>query len=59
LDGDGHTDILITEDDCFVWYPSLAEDGFGAANRVHQPWDEEKRGKGDFCGQYAVDSLVS
>jgi RHS repeat-associated protein len=42
LDGDGHTDILITEDDCFVWYPSLAEDGFGAANRVHQPWDEEK-----------------
>jgi hypothetical protein len=42
LDGDGHSDILITEDDCFVWYPSLAEDGFGAAQRVHQPWDEEK-----------------
>ncbi|MEH2358572.1 SpvB/TcaC N-terminal domain-containing protein [Nostoc sp.] len=42
LDGDGHSDILITEDDCFVWYPSLAEDGFGTAERVHQPWDEEK-----------------
>ncbi|MEO1433751.1 MAG: SpvB/TcaC N-terminal domain-containing protein, partial [Cyanobacteria bacterium J06633_8] len=42
LDGDGHSDILITEDDCFVWHPSLAEDGFGAAQRVHQPWDEEK-----------------
>ncbi|MEP0883709.1 FG-GAP-like repeat-containing protein [Trichocoleus sp. ST-U3] len=42
LDGDGHSDILITEDDCFVWHPSLAEDGFGAAERVHQPWDEEK-----------------
>ena len=42
LDGDGHSDILITEDDCFVWYPSLAEDGFGVAQRVHQPWDEEK-----------------
>ncbi|MBE9128306.1 MULTISPECIES: SpvB/TcaC N-terminal domain-containing protein [unclassified Coleofasciculus] len=42
LDGDGHSDILITEDDCFVWYPSLAEDGFGAAKRVHQPWDEEQ-----------------
>ncbi|GAB4202738.1 MAG: hypothetical protein Fur006_56550 [Coleofasciculaceae cyanobacterium] len=42
LDGDGHSDILITEDDCFVWHQSLAEDGFGAAERVHQPWDEEK-----------------
>ena len=42
LDGDGHSDILITEDDCFVWHPSLAEDGFGAAERVYQPWDEEQ-----------------
>ncbi len=42
LDGDGHSDILITEDDCFVWHPSLAEDGFGTAERVHQAWDEEK-----------------
>jgi RHS repeat-associated protein len=42
LNGDGHSDILITEDNCFVWHPSLAEDGFGAAEKVHQPWDEEK-----------------
>jgi RHS repeat-associated protein len=42
LDGDGHTDILITEDDAFVWYLSLAEDGFGPAQRALQPWDEEK-----------------
>ncbi|NJO96204.1 MAG: toxin [Pleurocapsa sp. CRU_1_2] len=42
LDGDGHSDILITEDNCFVWYPSLAEAGFGAAERVSQPWDEEQ-----------------
>jgi RHS repeat-associated protein len=42
LDGDGHSDILITEDNCFVWHPSLAEDGFGAAERVSQPWDEEQ-----------------
>lgn len=42
LNGDGHSDILITEDDCFVWHPSLAEDGFDAAKRVYQPWDEEK-----------------
>jgi RHS repeat-associated protein len=42
LNGDGHSDILITENDCFVWHPSLAEDGFGVAEKVHQPWDEEK-----------------
>ncbi|MEO1438348.1 MAG: toxin TcdB middle/N-terminal domain-containing protein, partial [Bacteroidota bacterium] len=42
LNGDGHSDILITEDECFVWHPSLAEDGFGRAERVHQSLDEEK-----------------
>ncbi|NEN88687.1 MAG: toxin [Okeania sp. SIO3H1] len=42
LNGDGHSDVLITEDDCFVWYPSLAEEGFSAAERTYQPWDEEK-----------------
>jgi RHS repeat-associated protein len=42
LDGDGHSDILITEDNCFVWHLSLAEEGFGAAERVYQPWDEEQ-----------------
>ena len=29
LTGDGHADILITEDEALTWYPSLAEDGFG------------------------------
>lgn len=42
LNGDGRTDVLMTEDDCFVWYPSLAEDGFSAAERAYQSWDEEK-----------------
>jgi hypothetical protein len=42
LDGDGHSDILIAEENCFVWHPSLAEDGFGTAERIRQPWDEEK-----------------
>jgi hypothetical protein len=42
LDGDGHSDILMTEDDAFTWYPSLAEDGFGPALRTRQSWDEEK-----------------
>ena len=42
LDGDGHADVLITEDDALVWHPSLAEEGFGPARRVAQSWDEEK-----------------
>ncbi|UIE38890.1 SpvB/TcaC N-terminal domain-containing protein [Leptodesmis sichuanensis] len=42
LDGDGHADVLITEQDAFVWHPSLAEEGCGAAQRVAQALDEEK-----------------
>ena len=42
LDGDGHADLLITEDDALVWHPSLAEAGFGPAHRVAQALDEEK-----------------
>ncbi len=42
LNGDGHADVLISEDDVFVWHPSLAEDGFGPARRVHQALDEEE-----------------
>ncbi len=42
LNGDGHADILITEDQTFTWYPSLAEVGFGPGERVVQSFDEEK-----------------
>jgi RHS repeat-associated protein len=42
LDGDGHADVLISEDDAFVWHASLAEAGFGPARRVVQALDEEK-----------------
>jgi hypothetical protein len=42
LDGDGHADVLITEDDAIVWHASLAEAGFGPARRVAQQLDEEK-----------------
>ena len=41
LNGDGHADVLITEDDALVWHPSLAEEGFGAARRISQALDEE------------------
>ena len=42
LTGDGHADILVTDDQIFAtWYESKAEDGFGSA--VHAPLagDEE------------------
>ncbi|GHO71422.1 hypothetical protein KSC_103140 [Ktedonobacter sp. SOSP1-52] len=42
LDGDGHADILISEHDAFVWYRSLGEDGFDAAQRASKLWDEEQ-----------------
>ncbi|MDH4244362.1 MAG: FG-GAP-like repeat-containing protein, partial [Nitrospira sp.] len=42
LDGDGHADVLITEDDALAWHLSLAEEGFGPARRVAQALDEEK-----------------
>ena len=41
LTGDGHADVLVTEDEVFCWYPSLAEEGFGSAERVPVKWDEE------------------
>jgi RHS repeat-associated protein len=42
LDGDGHADVLISEENTFVWHRSLAEKGFGPAFRVSQSPDEEK-----------------
>lgn len=42
LDGDGRADVLITEDDAFVWHTSLSGKGFGRAQRVAQAIDEEK-----------------
>jgi RHS repeat-associated protein len=42
LDGDGHADVLISEDDAFIWHASLGEEGFGPAQRVAQALDEEK-----------------
>jgi RHS repeat-associated protein len=42
LTGDGHADILVTEDDALVWHPSRAEEGFGPAENVRQAIDEEQ-----------------
>jgi len=42
LDGDGHADLLITEDEVFVWHKSLADKGFGCAQRLFKSTDEEQ-----------------
>ncbi|WP_438017764.1 SpvB/TcaC N-terminal domain-containing protein [Sorangium sp. So ce315] len=42
LDGDGLADLLITEDHAFVWYRSKAKQGFGEAQRVFYPDDDER-----------------
>ena len=43
LDGDGHADVLITEDDAFVWHRLAGGRGLRPAGRVAQALDEEKR----------------
>jgi RHS repeat-associated protein len=42
LDGDGLADVLVSEQDAFVWHASLAEQGFGPGRRLAQALDEEQ-----------------
>jgi RHS repeat-associated protein len=42
LTGDGHADILITGEEIFSWYPSLAEAGFGPAQIVRNALEEDR-----------------
>ncbi|MFI1700711.1 SpvB/TcaC N-terminal domain-containing protein [Streptomyces bobili] len=42
LDGDGLADVLTGDGDTFAWYRSLAADGFGPAEQVALPRDEEQ-----------------
>lgn len=42
LTGDGHADVLITEDQVLRWYRSLAEEGFAQEERIQQFFDEDK-----------------
>ena len=42
LDGNGIADILLTENDCMVWYAADAKDGYKAARRVAKALDEEQ-----------------
>ncbi len=42
LTGDGLADVFVTGDSCLTWYSSLGADGFGPAERVSFPVDEER-----------------
>jgi RHS repeat-associated protein len=42
LDGDGLPDLLITEDQAFIWYRSLSKVGFEQARRVAVGFDEDR-----------------
>ncbi len=42
LNGDGIADLLLTENDCFIYYASEAKDGYKAARRVAKMLDEEQ-----------------
>jgi Salmonella virulence plasmid 65kDa B protein len=42
LSGDGFADVLITEQEVFAWYPSWARGGFGEAQTVRKPFDEDR-----------------
>ena len=44
LDGDGHADVLITEDDAFCWHPSLAEAGFRPGANASPRRSTKKKG---------------
>jgi RHS repeat-associated protein len=42
LNGDGHADVLITENEVFTWYPSLAEEGFDSPRYLRKPLEDEQ-----------------
>ncbi len=42
LDGDGRSDMAVSEDNVFTWYPSLGVDGYDSPRQSPKPFDEER-----------------
>jgi RHS repeat-associated protein len=41
LDGDGRSDLAVSEDNVFIWYPSAGIDGYENPRMAPKPFDEE------------------
>lgn len=42
LNGDGKSELVISEDNVFTWYPSEGRNGYSKAQRTYKPIDEEE-----------------
>jgi len=42
LDGDGRSDLVVSEENVFLWFPSEGMAGYGAPEFADKPFDEEK-----------------
>ncbi len=42
LDGDGRSDIAVSEENVFTWYPSTGINGFAGPRQAFKPFDEEQ-----------------
>lgn len=42
IDGDGFADLIMTEENCFTCYPSLAEKGYGPSFKTEKKFEEEE-----------------
>jgi len=42
LDGDGRSDLAVSEDNLFIWYPSAGINGYESPRMAPKPFDEEK-----------------
>jgi RHS repeat-associated protein len=42
LDGDGRAELVMSEEDAYVWYPSLGVEGYDDPRRSYKPADEER-----------------
>lgn len=42
LDGDGRSDLAVSEDNVFIWYPSAGIDGYANPRMAPKPFDEER-----------------
>lgn len=67
LTGDGHADVLVTEQEVYAWYPGEARRGYGGVQQVRWRHDEEHNPRcvfadgtqtiflADMCGDGLVD----